>query len=94
MSFRKPCHMPFRKLIPPFTLTDCNGGHNCNATRLISVISGYSYEFSLIPTRPTRTSRDTFRWEPGLVSALVDQTVDQTSDDSTKLKSIAMVLEL
>ena len=22
MSFRKPCHMPFRKLIPPFTLTD------------------------------------------------------------------------
>ena len=22
MSFRKPCHMPFRKLIPPLTLTD------------------------------------------------------------------------
>ena len=22
MSFREPCHMPFRKLIPPFTLTD------------------------------------------------------------------------
>ena len=22
MSFRKPCHMPFRKPIPPFTLTD------------------------------------------------------------------------
>ena len=22
MSFRKPCHMPLRKLIPPFTLTD------------------------------------------------------------------------
>ena len=22
MSFRKPCHMPFRKLIPPFTLTE------------------------------------------------------------------------
>jgi len=21
MSFRKPCHMPFSKLIPPFTLT-------------------------------------------------------------------------
>ena len=21
MSFHKPCHMPFRKLIPPFTLT-------------------------------------------------------------------------
>ena len=21
MSFLKPCHMPFRKLIPPFTLT-------------------------------------------------------------------------
>ena len=21
MSFRKPCHMPFRKLISPFTLT-------------------------------------------------------------------------
>ena len=21
MPFRKPCHMPFRKLIPPFTLT-------------------------------------------------------------------------
>ena len=21
MSFRKPCHMPFRKLIPPLTLT-------------------------------------------------------------------------
>ena len=21
ISFRKPCHMPFRKLIPPFTLT-------------------------------------------------------------------------
>ena len=21
MSFQKPCHMPFRKLIPPFTLT-------------------------------------------------------------------------
>ena len=21
MSFRKLCHMPFRKLIPPFTLT-------------------------------------------------------------------------
>ena len=21
MSFRKPCHMPFRKLNPPFTLT-------------------------------------------------------------------------
>ena len=21
MSFRKPCHMPFRKLIPSFTLT-------------------------------------------------------------------------
>ena len=23
MSFRKPCHMPFRKLIPSFTLTAC-----------------------------------------------------------------------
>ena len=23
MSFRKPCHMPFRKLIPRFTLTGC-----------------------------------------------------------------------
>ena len=22
MSFRKPCHMPFHKLIPPFTLTE------------------------------------------------------------------------
>ena len=22
MSIRKPCHMPFRKLIPPFTLTE------------------------------------------------------------------------
>ena len=22
MSFRKPCHMPFRKLIPLFTLTE------------------------------------------------------------------------
>ena len=22
MSFRKPCHMPFRKLIPSFTLTE------------------------------------------------------------------------
>ena len=22
MPFRKPCHMPFRKLIPPFTLTE------------------------------------------------------------------------
>ena len=21
MSFRKPCHMPFHKIIPPFTLT-------------------------------------------------------------------------
>ena len=21
MSFHKPCHMPFRKLVPPFTLT-------------------------------------------------------------------------
>ena len=26
MSFRKPCHMPFRKLIPPFTLTVSKGG--------------------------------------------------------------------
>ena len=25
MSFRKPCHMPFRKLIPPFTLTGILG---------------------------------------------------------------------
>ena len=25
MSFRKPCHIPFRKLIPPFTLTDLKG---------------------------------------------------------------------
>ena len=26
MSFRKPCHIPFRKLIPPFTLTEsCSG---------------------------------------------------------------------
>ena len=25
MSFRKPCHMPFRKLIPPFTLTEHKG---------------------------------------------------------------------
>ena len=24
MSFRKPCHMPFHKLIPPFTLTVYN----------------------------------------------------------------------
>ena len=24
MSFRKPCHMPFRKLIPSFTLTGLN----------------------------------------------------------------------
>ena len=24
MSFRKPCHMPFHKLIPPFTLTGSN----------------------------------------------------------------------
>ena len=23
MSFRKPCRMPLRKLIPPFTLTAC-----------------------------------------------------------------------
>ena len=26
MSFRKPCHMPFRKLIPPFTLTAVGRG--------------------------------------------------------------------
>ena len=25
MSFHKTCHMPFRKLIPPFTLTDFRG---------------------------------------------------------------------
>ena len=25
MSFRKPCHMPFRKLIPPLTLTGILG---------------------------------------------------------------------
>ena len=25
MSFRKPCHMPFRKLIPPFILTGFSG---------------------------------------------------------------------
>ena len=25
MSFRKPCHVPFRKLIPPFTLTGGKG---------------------------------------------------------------------
>ena len=25
MSFRKPCHMPFRKLIPPITLTGILG---------------------------------------------------------------------
>ena len=24
MSFRKPCHMPFHKVIPPFTLTVYN----------------------------------------------------------------------
>ena len=24
MSFRKPCHMPFRKLIPPLTLAALN----------------------------------------------------------------------
>ena len=30
MSFRKPCHMPFRKLIPPFTLTDLNSCNSCN----------------------------------------------------------------
>ena len=26
MSFRKPCHMPFRKRIPPFTLTGAREG--------------------------------------------------------------------
>jgi len=28
MSFRKPCNMPFRKLIPPFTLTEEVGGEH------------------------------------------------------------------
>ena len=28
MSFRKPCHMPFRKFIPPFTLPKTNGQIN------------------------------------------------------------------
>ena len=28
MSFRKPCHMPFRKLIPPFTRTEEVGGEH------------------------------------------------------------------
>ena len=27
MSFRKLCHMPFRKLIPPFTLTEFGVGN-------------------------------------------------------------------
>ena len=30
MSFRKPCHMPFRKLIRPFTLTGIFGGWRLN----------------------------------------------------------------
>ena len=35
MSFRKPCHMPFRKLIQPFTLT----GQRCQLRMITSVKS-------------------------------------------------------
>ena len=34
MSFRKPCHMPFRKLTPPFTLTAFKGAESRNSAKL------------------------------------------------------------
>ena len=41
MLFRKPCHMPFRKLIPPFPLTGVNDSPE-NATN-----GGYMFGFLL-----------------------------------------------
>ena len=37
MSFRKPCHMPFRKLIPPFTLTDVR--NTKKSTQAINILN-------------------------------------------------------
>ena len=39
MSFRKPCHMPFRKLIPPFTLT---------GKELSELVSKWVSEYSIV----------------------------------------------
>ena len=49
MSFRKLCHMPFRKLIPPFTLTEAGalpgrGG----GTPLYVVYEGTTGEYECI----------------------------------------------
>ena len=37
MSFCKPCHTPFRKLIPPFTLTDLENIKVDNNCAVVSV---------------------------------------------------------
>ena len=60
MSFRKPCHMPFRKLIPPFTLNrekviDNNIQGIANLKNLLSFsLESYNLLFELItwPWRP------------------------------------------
>ena len=52
MSFRKPCHMPFRKLMPPFTLT-ATKSHRSISVRLLFlfcfVFISRSYENRSIP---------------------------------------------
>jgi len=35
MSFRKPYHMPFRKLVPPFTLTGFNVNDGLLCARIL-----------------------------------------------------------
>ena len=56
MSFRTPCHMPFRKLIPPFILTEINlvltesvnrNFNNCRTMKACRRYNVHSYENTL-----------------------------------------------
>ena len=57
MSFRKPRHMPFRKLIPPFTITESvsrSRNYSLNFIRLLRVVITPSVTEGVITTRSNR----------------------------------------
>ena len=56
MSLRKPYHMPFRNLIPPFTLTGCQE----NLRETIRYLLARTIETSSLPTNSSRAMASKF----------------------------------
>ena len=59
MSFRKPCHMPFRKLIPPFTLTASEEGFFFQ-TEILGNLFRYVFCFIILFTSSSPCRKDQF----------------------------------